>query len=221
MSYIINQDIAESVISTSLNIYEEIISYGGLCGGWSMMLLQNPDSAMSMWEKFERLHNEEKFIPENVTTEMKSFFRSVMYFQYRLDFADAESDVDYGGPERENNINLLADLIKQPHFIKPEKVKAFYDKEDYRITDAGKWDDIKELVDQQPLLVAMGEHFMAITKKRDARNEYYLSETDNVGYLLDKWEKIIIPLKRKIGSENFLYLKYSDWSNFPVKIQMT
>ena len=217
MAYNVNQESVEKVVSRSLCVDREITRYGGLCGGWSMMLLRGPHSAMDMWDKFERLELDGKFVPGNITTEIKMFFRSVMYLQYRLDYADAESDANYGGQERENSINLLADLVKKPHFQKPTAVKTFYDIEGYEIIDADKWVDIKEMVDQHPMLLATDTHFMAIRKAEGARNRYYLSETENVGYMLDTWEKIRQPLKVIVGRNCKVHLKYSNWTGFSVR----
>lgn len=222
MAFIVNQDMAEEVISTSLHIYPLIEHYNGFCGGWSMQLLQDPKHALSMWDLFEKLQRENKFNPDHVTTEMKSFFRSVICWQYQLDLADAATEAGDLDEYREKGIRLLEDFLKlepKKRFVKEAKSKPFYDQENYRIRiNERKWEDIRCLVDQHPLLIATDLHFMAITRMKECNNKYYLSETNRAGYLLDRWENIILPINEQIKeSGGMVHLKYSNWGKFPVK----
>lgn len=68
------------------------------------------------------------------------------------------------------------------------------------------------------MLIATDLHFMAITRMKECNNKYYLSETNRAGYLLDKWENIILPINEQIKeSGGMVHLKYSNWGKFPVK----
>lgn len=222
MAFIVNQKMAEKVISTSLYIYPLIENYNGFCGGWSIQLLQDPKYALSMWDLFEQLQRENKFNSDHVTTEMKSFFRSVIHWQYQLDIADAATEDGDLDEDRGKGIRLLEKFFKlEPEncFVKDVNSRPFYDQENYRIRIyERKWEDIRCIVDQHPLLIATDLHFMAITKMKGSNNKYYLSETNRAGYLLDKWENIILPINEQIKeSGGVVHLKYSNWEKFPVK----
>ena len=43
----------EEKMGAQLGIKEEIEDYGGLCGGWSLLMLKNPEKAVEIWTAFE------------------------------------------------------------------------------------------------------------------------------------------------------------------------
>lgn len=80
------QDEIEAKMGGLFEISDAIDAYGGLCGGWSLLMLEDPETASEIWKSFE-LYDEKK--AENADQNvLKENFMHVVNNQLRLSHAD-------------------------------------------------------------------------------------------------------------------------------------
>lgn len=225
----IGQDKIEPVIAEILGIKKSIKDYGGLCGGWSMMLLENTDKAIKMWRKFEELIKQNRFNKYTITKEMKRHFISVMKKQYTLAIKDMRTEPEEIESADVDNINILRKIlfdlkvISQKREISLSGISqtsySLYDIEYYEIEDTTHLSDIKTIVDEKKkLLIATDSHFMAIKKDTDKQDSYYVSETNDSGCIQTNWFGVTKSLSGELEKADYtVNLKYSNLSDVTSK----
>lgn len=85
------QDKIEAQMGDLFGIYDAIKAYDGFCGGWSLLMLENPEKASEIWESFERYALKKKSVGVDQVETLKKVFMHVVDNQLRLLHAD-ESD---------------------------------------------------------------------------------------------------------------------------------
>lgn len=196
------QDRIEKEMGSQFGIDEKTIEdYGGFCGGWSLMMLQNPIEATEKWEKFE------EYVEKNVNgdtsvnvDDLKSIFVDVVKQQLYLSKADGDrvfDDSDYGlatklleekflekvngyeegkyTPVVTETLSFSRDIGAEPE-INVEKIlrKEFICNDVLSKVKAGKW------------LLSTDVHYMSIAfdEKCNQDNDFccgYVSETNSTG----------------------------------------
>ena len=217
----VGQDEVEKVIAEKLGIRKEIEEYGGLCGGWSMMLIRNPDKALKMWKSLEELYYKKKLNPHNIKKKMIEFFIKTMKFQYELSINDAKFENAANVGFLIDNIAILHDALEKKDIRKDDMMQSYiniqqmYDIENFNIKDKSDWVDLKYYVDHYgAVIIATNNHFMSIKKDTAVigpREKYYVSETNSNGYSYVHWGKISKILNHELKAANYVInIKYSD-----------
>ena len=90
-------------------------AYEGLCGGWSLFMLKNPQKALEIWQKFESVTagNDKEW-----EEKLKGVFKKVVECQLRLSHADSDDGaLDIGGvnlfltEEEQKDLGVLEKML--------------------------------------------------------------------------------------------------------------
>lgn len=179
-----------------------IDDYGGFCGGWSLMMLENPKDAVQKWKEFEKYVNGDTSIDVD---ELKKSFKDVVKKQLYLSRADEDrifDDSDYelatkllemkflgkvnGYNETENKrfIPFVTDSVSICRDVGPEPGKIA-EKNYYRKLFIRN--DVLSKVKSGKWLLSTDAHYMSIAfdEKCNQDNELccgYVSETNSTGF---------------------------------------
>lgn len=154
--------------------------FGGLCGGWSSVFLDDPETAIKKWSELEAEMKKKK-----VTIKNKDYFRKIMYYHYCMRAADDGEEAEEGP--------LTRQVLRNPPERRIEKTTARLlrsylpeDREHPTFDCASKEQLLEEVMGEIELCADGGKvylaspfHHMGIKKINE--NKYLLSETEFFG----------------------------------------
>ena len=155
----------EEKMGAQLGIKEKIEDYGGLCGGWSLLMLKNPEKAVEIWMDFEKIAKDDCDANESD----REIFRGVIRDQLCLSQADEEDESeDDAGRTYKYFVDAPNDMLSVSDVLcsNPDMTEEEYKKENVRLCIATKAFLIKQVFEMAKYggkwILSTDDHYMSI-----------------------------------------------------------